>query len=112
MTPTPPSGRSSMLRVRSLVFAGVAGLCLSGAAVPHGPTLKPRQKHTSARTVRISAPSDHALIRSKTVRVRVVAGARVTGVRVFAGTKDVSKRFTRNGRIYTAKLPRSLFKPG
>jgi hypothetical protein len=36
----------------------------------------------------------------------------VTGIRVFAGTKDVSKRFVRRGNAYTATLPRSLFTPG
>jgi hypothetical protein len=101
-----------MLKVKSLVFAGVAGLFLSGAGVADAAILKPHQPHTSARTVRFAAPSDHALIRSSSVPVRVTTGARVTGIRVFAGTKDISKRFKRNGRVYTARLPRSQFKPG
>ena len=64
------------------------------------------------RTVTFAAPAAGALVRTDTVSVRVKAGPGISGVQVFAGPKDVSKRFTKHGRTFTAKLPRTLLERG
>jgi hypothetical protein len=43
---------------------------------------------------------------------RLQVGSWVTGVKVFAGSKDISKRFMHTGAAHAARLPRSLFKAG
>ena len=96
-----------------LLFAGPgAGAADAVTSTPQVPKVRQHVKPTSARVVRFAAPADHALVRSSTVPVRVKAGPQVIGVKVYAGTKDVSRRFARHGGAFTARLPRSLFKPG
>jgi hypothetical protein len=108
----------SVTRRAALVGAAVTAALLYGGGVAHAETSMPhvhllkRPATTSARVVRFTAPANHALVKSKLVSVHVKAGPRVTGVKVFAGTKDVSSRFSQHGGAFTAKLPRSLFKAG
>ena len=63
-------------------------------------------------TARFAAPAADALATGPTVKVRIAVGPRVSAVKVFAGTKNVSGRFAKHGRAFEARLPRSLFKPG
>ena len=62
--------------------------------------------------VSIDSPAPDALIAGRSVPVRLDGNPATTGVRVFAGTKDVTGRFTRHGHEWTASLPRDAFKPG
>jgi hypothetical protein len=98
------------------VTTAAAVLSLGGAASAHAGTssvniIKPRAT-SNARVVSFSAPASQALVTSKSVPVRLKVGSQVTGVKVYAGHRNISARFTRHGRGYTARLPRSLFKTG
>jgi hypothetical protein len=85
-----------------------AAALLGGTGIASAATVP----QAGARVVSFAAPADHALLRSTTVPVRIKAGSQVTGVKVFAGTKDISARFTRRGGAFTARIPRSMFKAG
>jgi hypothetical protein len=107
---------SPSITPRRAAFAAAAMLSLGGASTAHAATphirLLKTPATTSARVVRFAAPTDDALITSNVVPVTIKAGPQVTGVKVFAGTKDVSAHFTRSGSAFTAKLPRSLLTTG
>jgi hypothetical protein len=103
--------RSPMLRAGSLL-AAAAIVSLGVADGADAATIKHHVPHTRDRVVSIAAPADHALVRASVVPVRLKVGPKVSAVRVFAGTKDISARFSRRGNAFTARLPRSLFKSG
>ncbi|MDA0180118.1 hypothetical protein OJ997_07415 [Solirubrobacter phytolaccae] len=60
----------------------------------------------------IVAPGANDFVGTDDVRVRVRAGAKVTAIQAFNGTHDVTRRFKRHGRVWSAKLPRSVITPG
>jgi hypothetical protein len=62
--------------------------------------------------VSFASPARNALVRGEEVPVRLTVGSQIKDVRVFAGAKDISSRFTRHGETYAAQLPRSLFQAG
>ncbi|WP_235432348.1 hypothetical protein [Nostocoides japonicum] len=56
----------------------------------------------------ITAPSPTRVITGNSVPVTVRTGADVTGINAFIGTKNISSRFRRHGRRWTASLPAHL----
>ncbi len=85
-----------------IVFAGV-GVTLARAAP------KPR---LAPGAVRIVAPATGALVRSRSVRVEIVGGSRVTRVLVWVGTRRSSAIFTRHGYSFVGSVPTTTLKPG
>jgi hypothetical protein len=57
--------------------------------------------------VEILSPAPQALLLEGPIGVKLRTGPRVTGVHAWIGTTDVSKRFKRNGRSWTAAIPRT-----
>jgi hypothetical protein len=103
---------------RRVAFAIGATLSLASSGVAHAAPARPHArlltppKTSSSRVVRFAAPADHALVESGVVPVSIAAGPQVSGVKVYAGTKDISARFTRHGSTFTGQIPRSLLKTG
>ncbi|MBE2319808.1 hypothetical protein DVA67_027840 [Solirubrobacter sp. CPCC 204708] len=60
----------------------------------------------------ILAPTADEFAGTGEVPVRLRTGSKITAVRVFNGTHDVTRRFSRRGDQWTAKLPRSVVDPG
>ena len=104
-----------LFAVAVLPSAGVAlGASAATAGAPRHPSSAPGVT-TLASTdtaVRFIAPADEALVTSPTVAVRIQAASGVSNVRVWVGANNVSARFSRRGDVFTARLPRSLFKIG
>ena len=59
--------------------------------------------------VKVAAPAAETLVKTNAVPVRLDVAPDVTSIQVWDGTKDVTRRFTRKGRVYGARLP---LKPG
>ena len=94
---------------RSLLLAAAAAL----AAFSVGATdADASAERSGPDAVRIAAPVTDGLVTTDQVRVKLKTAPVITGVRVFAGPKDVSSHFARRGRVWTGTLPRSLFKAG
>ncbi len=89
---------------RSHVVAALTATTILGAAATSA--------DADTAPTKITAPRAGALVASDSVAVRVTAPAAATRLSVFAGTTDVSKRFTHRGTVWTARLPRKLLKPG
>jgi hypothetical protein len=62
--------------------------------------------------IKITAPAPASAVTAGTVAIRLQAGAQVTGIDAFIGTRDISSRFRRQGSTWTAKLPRRLVGTG
>jgi hypothetical protein len=63
-------------------------------------------------SVSFSTPATGAVVSGGQVRVRLKASSRTTRLRVFAGPTEVTKRFTRRGRVWSGTIPRSQLSPG
>jgi hypothetical protein len=94
----------------TLIALGVPGIAHAATSSPQIHLLKAPANRV--RVMRIAAPADGTLIKSRSIPVRVNVTSQVSRVKVFAGTKNVSGRFSRHGSAFTARLPRSLFKTG
>jgi hypothetical protein len=97
--------RSSQFLGRAAAVAGavaLAGACGAGAA----------SAAPSSTGVAILAPSPAVAIIGAKVPVRLRTGARVTGVEAFIGTRDISTRFHRRGRTWTAMVPARVIGTG
>jgi hypothetical protein len=113
----PPRLNTTRIGAIAALASVSLGCCTAVAPAVAKPALsKPAASAKRAPSARgrakIASPSANALISSTTVPVRVTVSPKVTGIKVFAGTKDVSKRFTRRGNSYVARLPRSVVKTG
>lgn len=85
------------------IVSGGVGVAPAGAAPT--PRLAPG-------AVRIVAPTTGALVRSRSIRVQIAGGSRVTRVWVWVGTRRSSAIFTRRGRTFAGSVPTTNLKRG
>jgi hypothetical protein len=91
---------------RQLAAAAAAAASLGIAAPAAGAA------PASPLAAAITAPAAGALVSAKQVPVRLRVGPKVTRIRVFAGTTELTNRFTRRGRVWGATLPRTVLGRG
>lgn len=89
---------SRVLPALAIAAAGV-GLAAPGASADDG-------------TVRVAAPAGGALITSSDVPVVLKLGPKVTRIKLYVGSRDVSARVRLQGRLATASIPRSVVRRG
>ncbi|HVP02067.1 MAG TPA: hypothetical protein VMT10_05810 [Solirubrobacteraceae bacterium] len=86
--------------------ASVAAIAVAGVGLAAG------SAGADDATVRVAAPAGGALITSNDIAVVLKLGPKVTRIKLYAGSRDVSARVRLQGRIATASIPRSAVKGG
>ena len=97
---------------RAGAAAALVGLSLGCGITASAAVAAPKPTAGGPSGAKIVAPSAGALVTGDSVPVRIAVGRKVTAVKVFAGSKDVSTRFVRQGDRYVARLPRTVLKGG
>ena len=92
------------MRLLSSSFAAIAVVTVFGGVAADADAASPAAK--------IGSPRSGELVTTATVPVRLRTAPNVSRITVLAGSNDVSRRFTRRGRVWTGAVPRSAFGAG